>query len=95
MKIIFPFPIDKMKIIWYNISIVKDMEKSLKPDWRKKIMKEKFTDVFNKNVEKMERAKAMYEIAVKQGNKDLARKYRKEYIELKSEIDVYALQIIM
>lgn len=57
-------------------------------------MKEKFTEIFNKNIEKMERVKALYEIAVKQGNKDLARKYRKEYIELKSEIDVYALQLI-
>lgn len=57
-------------------------------------MKEKFTEVFKKNAEKMERAKAMYEIAAKQGNKDLARKYRSEYIELKSEIDTYALQLI-
>lgn len=57
-------------------------------------MKEKFTEVFKKNAEKMERAKAMYEIAVKHGNKDLARKYRNEYIEFKSEIDAYALQLI-
>lgn len=57
-------------------------------------MKEKFTEIFKKNAERMNTAKTMFEIATKQGNKELARKYRAEYIELKSEIDTYALQLI-
>ena len=43
----------------------------------------------------MSRAKALAEIARKQGNTELARKYRREYIDLKSEIDAYAMQIII
>lgn len=53
-----------------------------------------FTEVYKKNAERMETVKTMYKIAMKQGNKELARKYRAEYTELKSEIDTYALQLI-
>jgi hypothetical protein len=58
------------------------------------MLKDKFTEVYKKNAEKMEMAKTMYETAMKQGNTELARKYRKQYTELKSEIDTFALQLI-
>lgn len=81
-----------MRNICYNIFKIR--QGKVNKTRMENIMKEKFTEVYKKNVERMERAKAMYEIATKQGNKDLARKYRSEYIELKSEIDMYALQLI-
>lgn len=57
-------------------------------------MYEKFKEVYNRNAEKMELAKTMYESAMKRGDKETARKYHKEYVELKSEIDMYAIQLI-
>lgn len=53
-----------------------------------------FTEVYNKNAEKMERARALAEIARKNGNRELERKHRAQYAELKAEIDMYALQLI-
>lgn len=58
-------------------------------------IRENFSKAYQENAEKMNRAKALAEIARKQGNTELARKYRHEYIELKSEIDAYAIQIII
>lgn len=58
-------------------------------------IRENFSKAYQENAEKMNRAKALAEIARKQGNTELARKYRREYIELKSEIDAYAMQIII
>lgn len=58
-------------------------------------IRENFSKAYQENAEKMNRAKALAEIARKQGNTELARKYRREYIELKSEIDAYAIQIII
>lgn len=58
-------------------------------------IRENFSKAYQENAEKMNRAKALAEIARRQGNTELARKYRREYIELKSEIDAYAMQIII
>ena len=58
-------------------------------------IRENFSKAYQENAEKMNRAKALAEIARKQGNTELARKYRREYIELKSAIDAYAIQIII
>lgn len=58
-------------------------------------IRENFSKAYQENAEKMNRAKALAEIARKQGNTELARKYRREYIEIKSEIDAYAIQIII
>lgn len=58
-------------------------------------IKENFSKAYQENAEKMNRLKALAEIARKQGNKDLARKYRREYIEIKSEIDTYTIQLII
>lgn len=58
-------------------------------------IRENFSKAYQENAEKMNRAKALAEIARKQGNTELARKYRREYIELKSEIDAYSMQIII
>lgn len=58
-------------------------------------IRENFSKAYQENAEKMNRAKALAEIARKQGNTELARKYRREYIELKSEVDAYAMQIII
>lgn len=58
-------------------------------------IRENFSKAYQENAEKMNMAKALAEIARKQGNTELARKYRREYIELKSEIDAYAMQIII
>lgn len=57
-------------------------------------MYEEFKEVYNRNAEKMELAKAMYESAMKRGDKETARKYRAEYSSLKSEVDVYAMQLV-
>lgn len=57
-------------------------------------MKEKFSETYKKNAERMATAKTMYEMAMKQGNKELARKYRAEYSALKSEIDATLFPII-
>lgn len=58
-------------------------------------IKENFSKAYQDNAEKMNRLKALAEIARKQGNKELARKYRREYIEIKSEIDTYTIQLII
>lgn len=58
-------------------------------------IKENFSKAYQENAEKMNRLKALAEIARKQGNKELARKYRREYIEIKSEIDTYTIQLII
>lgn len=58
-------------------------------------IRENFSKAYQENADKMNRAKALAEIARKQGNTELSRKYRREYIELKSEIDAYAMQIII
>ena len=57
-------------------------------------MMDKFKETYKKNAEKMQIAKAMYEAAMKRGDVKTARKYRAEYLDLKSEIDMYAIQII-
>lgn len=56
---------------------------------------EKFAEVYNKYAEKMELAKAMCEAAMKRNDKEAARKYRAEYLEYKSVIDMYAIPLIM
>ena len=61
----------------------------------KNARKENFSKAYQENAEKMYRIKTLAETARKQGNKELARKYRCEYIELKSEIDTYAIQMII
>ena len=61
----------------------------------KNARKENFSKAYQENAEKMYRIKTIAEIARKQGNKELARKYRREYIELKSEIDTYTIQMII
>lgn len=53
-----------------------------------------YKTTYYKNAEKMERAKAMCKIAREQGNKELERKFRKEYLNLKSEIDATLYNII-
>ena len=58
-------------------------------------IRENFSKAYQENAEKMNRAKALAEFARMQGNTELARKYRREYIELKSAIDAYAIQIII
>lgn len=57
-------------------------------------MMDKFKETYKKNAEKMQIAKVMYEAAMKRGDVKTARKYRTEYLDLKAEIDMYALQII-
>ena len=57
--------------------------------------KEKFSEVYKKNADRMYQLKTMAEIAKKQGDLERAREYRAEYIDLKSEIDTYAMQVIM
>lgn len=52
---------------------------------------EMYSEVYNKNAERMYRAQKLAEMFRKQGNTELARKYRAEYTELKAEIDSYCM----
>ena len=58
-------------------------------------MKEQYTEIYRKNADRMARAKAMCEAAAKRGDRELARKYRNEYSELKAEIDTIVYQMII
>ena len=55
---------------------------------------EKFSETYKKNAERMYALKTLMETARDRGDRELERKYRKEYTAIKSEIDMYALQII-
>ncbi len=55
---------------------------------------EKFSETYKKNAERMYALKTLMENARDRGYRELERKYRKEYTAIKSEIDMYALQII-
>lgn len=57
-------------------------------------MMKQFSETYKKNAERMETLKVMYNIAMKQGDKELARKYRREWSALKSEIDATLFPII-
>lgn len=54
----------------------------------------KFSETYKKNAERMYALKTLMETARDRGDRELERKYRKEYTAIKSEIDMYALQII-
>lgn len=57
--------------------------------------KNKFSEAYRKNVEKMQIAKVSAEMAKKRGDKALSKKYRREYLDLKAEIDMHCIKIII
>lgn len=58
-------------------------------------MREQFSKVYKKNIDKMQTLKALGDAAHKRGDRAQEKKYRNEYSELKAELDTLALQIIM
>ena len=57
-------------------------------------LKEHYSNTFKTNHDKMQDLSALAKSAERRGEKDLARKYRRQYTELKSEIDFYASNLI-
>lgn len=57
-------------------------------------LKEHYSNTYKNNYDKMQVLSALAKYAERRGDKDLARKYRREYTELKSEIDFYAFNLI-
>ena len=57
-------------------------------------MNEQFLKVYEKNAQAMFTAHKLAEDARKKGDMKNARKYRRQYLELKAEIDMYVLQMI-
>ena len=57
-------------------------------------VQERYSNIFKNNYDKMQVLAALANSAGRRGEKDLARKYRREYVDLKSEIDFYAFNLI-
>ena len=54
----------------------------------------KFSELYNRNAERLELLKTLVSSAERRGEREAARKYRREYIEIKSDIDFYASQYL-
>lgn len=50
----------------------------------------KFSGLYNKNAERLQLLSTLRESAERRGERELARKYRKEYVSIKSDIDFFA-----
>lgn len=50
----------------------------------------KFSELYNKNAERLQLLSTLRESAERRGERELARKYRKEYVSIKSDIDFFA-----
>jgi hypothetical protein len=55
---------------------------------------EKYSEIFNKNIDRMMTYKALSETARKRGDIETARKYRRQYTDLKAEIDATLFPIL-
>ena len=54
----------------------------------------KFSELYNKNVNKLEMLKTLAGSAERRGEREAARQYRREYANLKADIDFYATQYL-
>lgn len=50
----------------------------------------KFSELYNKGAERMMFLEALMKSAQRTGNTEMFRKYRREYIDIKSDIDFFA-----
>lgn len=57
-------------------------------------VQERYSNAFKNNYDKMQVLAALANSAERRGEKDLARKYRRHHVDLKSEIDFYAFNLI-
>lgn len=57
-------------------------------------LKEYYSNTYKNNYDKMQVLAALAKYAERRGDKELARKYRRQYVDLKSEIDFYAFNLI-
>ena len=54
----------------------------------------KFSELYNKGAERMALLEALMKSARRIGNMEMLRKYRREYVDIKSDIDFFAMQHI-
>lgn len=54
----------------------------------------RFSELYNKGAERMALLEALMKSARRIGNMEMLRKYRKEYVDIKSDIDFFAMQHI-
>lgn len=66
----------------------------VKVELTKEEIQERYSNTFKNNYDKMQVLAALANSAERRGDKDLARKYRRQYVDLKSEIDFYAFNLI-
>ena len=66
----------------------------VKVELTKDEVQERYSNTFKNNYDKMQVLAALANSAERRGEKDLARKYRRQHVDLKSEIDFYAFNPI-
>ena len=66
----------------------------VKVELTKDEVQERYSNTFKNNYDKMQVLAALANSAERMGEKDLARKYRRQHVDLKSEIDFYAFNLI-
>ena len=66
----------------------------VKVELTKEEIQERYSNTFKNNYDKMQVLAALANSAERRGDKDLSRKYRRQYVDLKSEIDFYAFNLI-
>lgn len=66
----------------------------VKVELTKDEVQKRYSNTFKNNYDKMQVLAALANSAERRGEKDLARKYRRQHVDLKSEIDFYAFNLI-
>lgn len=66
----------------------------VKVELTKDEVQERYSNTFKNNYDKMQVLAALANSAERRGEKDLARKCRRQHVDLKSEIDFYAFNLI-
>ena len=61
-----------------------------KVEMTKEECRQKFSELYNKNAERLQLLSTLRESAERRGERELARKYRREYVSIKSDIDFFA-----
>lgn len=87
--------IDILALVCYNKTVNRSRpnDHNMK-GWYTMTAQEKYQEVFKKNIDRMMTYQALSESARKRGDIETARKYRRQYTDLKAEIDAALYPIL-
>jgi nitrate reductase assembly molybdenum cofactor insertion protein NarJ len=92
------FGIDFLETLCYNIVKEREGKPKQTQEERTEVQtmtaQEKYQEVFRKNIDRMMTYQALGESARKRGDIETARKYRRQYTDLKAEIDAALYPIL-